>query len=122
MSGVEYEVIGDTRLKATMHGAAREIGDINLTSVAAEVARDAAGRAPRLTGALAGSIRPSWNVGAIATVRSDLPYAGRTEYGWPKVGQSARPFMRPALIANTDTALKEADKQAERALSHVKGA
>jgi phage gpG-like protein len=119
--GVKIEIDGDERLSRTMHAAARDIETIDMSSVAGEIARDAATRAPRLTGSLARSIRPS-HAAAVATVESDVVYAGRTEFGWAKVNQPAQPFMRPAAAAHMTDAVREAGRQAQRALDGVKGA
>lgn len=120
--GVSVTVIGDERLRSTMRGAARDIAETDLTPVAAKVARDASSRAPRVSGTLAGSIRPSYHGGNVSTVSSDVIYAGVQEYGWPTRNIRGKAFLRGALAAAKDDAVREAERQAQSALDDVKGA
>lgn len=87
-------------------------------AAAGKVANDAAGRAPKRSGRLARSIKPSVSTRTGAAVRSPLPYAAIHEYGgrhrvhgknvW--VHQPARPYMNPAAIAGRGEFYREANE------------
>lgn len=116
-------VEGDERLRATMHAAADDIGDMSSTGRAVgELVRvRAATTAPKLTGALASSVRASETSGEVE-IASDLVYAARVNFGAPSVGQAAQPFMTDAL-ADTENLITEAyERDVARAVSQVKGA
>jgi phage gpG-like protein len=78
-------------LRAVDRDALKEVQQV--TKRAAEiVATEAKIRAPKLTGALAGSIRATTS-GARGIVRSPLPYANVQEWGG-RVGRNKRTFVR----------------------------
>lgn len=87
-----------------------------LRALAKTVALDASSRAPRDTGALAASIKPSSTMKG-AAIRSKLPYARISEFGGrhPVFGDREnwkdhpeRPFMRPAVNDAREKAVDEA--------------
>lgn len=58
-------------------------------------------RAPKLTGALAGTVRPS-GTKTRAVVRAGfarVPYAGPIHWGWPARGIAAQPFLSDAATS-----------------------
>lgn len=76
------------------------------------VAQRARGTAPVLTGALRGNIRAGRGK-TKAVVRAGgarLRYAPVIEYGWPKRGITARPFLTQALQATLPQVLAEFDR------------
>lgn len=104
MSGESVKIVG---LNKTIRGfkeidAALPLEVKALQLKAAEiVATDAKGRAPRISGDLAGSIRPSGSLRS-ATVRvgsASIPYAGPIHFGWRAHGITAQPFLYDALEA-----------------------
>lgn len=97
-------------LRAVDRGAAKEVQQV--TRRAAEiVAVEARIRAPKLTGALAGSIRAGTS-GSRGIVRSRLPYANVIQWGG-RVGRKKATFIRPthfvtnALEAKQDAVTRE---------------
>ena len=116
-------VEGGAELSRTLHKAADDFGDMDAPGGRAAnlVATSGRQEAPRLTGALASSIRPDVD-GNTAAVVSALPYAGRTHYGWAAVGQRAQPFLTDPLARYENKIVEYYGDEAERILSHVEGA
>ena len=116
------EVEGAQRLDATMAAAARELSDVSEAGQrsAAQLLATARMKAPRISGALAGSLTS--DVGPVLVeVTSGLDYAGRTHYGWAAVGQAAQPFLTDAL-AELEPRITEAYMaEVEQALAKVEG-
>lgn len=58
--------------------------------------------APRLTGALASSVKgnPSAEKAQILAGSAAVPYAGVQEYGWPDKNIKAQPYLKPAVNNN----------------------
>lgn len=69
-----------------------------------EIAAKAAAIAPRLTGALASSIRANraQKRVQIKAGNSKVPYAGVIEYGWPRRGIESQSYLRRAAFDNKD--------------------
>jgi hypothetical protein len=67
-----------------------------------DLAKKASALAPRLTGALASSVRgnPSAEKAEILAGGPGVPYAGVQEYGWPLKNIQAQPYLRPAVNNN----------------------
>jgi hypothetical protein len=67
-----------------------------------ELSRKASAMAPRLTGALASSVKgnPSNEKAQILAGSNSVPYAGVQEYGWPQRNIQAQPYLRPAVFDN----------------------
>lgn len=96
-------VTGARELRATMKRAGVDLQDLKDTNegVGNIVARAATARAPRRSGALAGSIRASKAAGR-ATVKAGskrVPYAGVIHYGWSAHHIRPRPFVTEAAAA-----------------------
>lgn len=96
---IKVEGIG--RLNRDLQRLGIEVGDLKaaMAKIAAMGARSAIGHAPRLTGALAGSIRgnKAKNKAVVAAGRGKTSlYAGAINYGWPRHGIKAQPFMQQA--------------------------
>ena len=97
MAGSGVKVYGVKRLRRSMKKAGQDLADLKAVhaEVAAYVANLAAGKAPRRTGKLAGSVRGNKAV-ARSTVmagRASVPYAAPIHWGWP-----ARNIERNAWI------------------------
>lgn len=84
---------------ADMKAVFESIGDM----VRAEAAR----LAPRRTGRLADSIKPSKtkNKAAVRAGGARVPYAGAINYGWKAHGIAPALFLQRAIDANTDRAI-----------------
>jgi hypothetical protein len=66
------------------------------------LAQKASAMAPRLTGALASSVKgnPSAEKAQIMAGSQAVVYAGVQEYGWPGKNIQAQPYLRPAVYNN----------------------
>jgi len=117
---VTVTVDGADRLAATMHAAADAIRDLGPTNT--KVAALIAGRTrpPRLTGRLAGSIRPSSDA-TTATVGTDVVYGPVHEYGWPRRNIRARRYLSGAFASSTDQAVAMYAAAISDAIGHVRG-
>lgn len=71
------------------------------------VAADARRLVPTKTGRLAASIKPTKtkNKAAVKVGSARVPYGGSIEYGWPRRGISAKPYLRPAIDSNKQKAI-----------------
>jgi HK97 gp10 family phage protein len=124
--GVKVQVKGDDVLARTLRSAGRDLQDwaqVN-ASAAARVAQDAQGRAPRRTGRLAGSIRPSSDKtsGTIVAGGGGIAYAKVIEYGSQARNIRAQPYLRPAFQELRDALIGMYDQHMKSAIGHVKGA
>jgi hypothetical protein len=119
-------VDGLDRLVSTMRKAGRDLGDLKDANAAAGriVAANAVGRAPRRSGALAGSIRASRQARRAQVVagRASVPYAGPIHWGWPARGIGAHPFLSDAAQATEATWVPLFLKDVQAAVDKVKGA
>ncbi len=66
------------------------------------LSQKASALAPRLTGALASSVKgnPSAEKAQILAGSAAVPYAGVQEYGWPEKNIKEQPYLRPAVYEN----------------------
>ncbi len=81
--------------------------------IGALVARAAAPRAPRVSGALAGTIRPGRGK-TKAVVRAGgarVPYAGVRHYGWPARNIAPAPFLLDALTSSRTAVVRQLDRE-----------
>jgi len=117
----QANVIGVERLRATLGAAARDLGKMEQAGMrsAQLVASDARRTAPKRTGRLSRSITPAAQ-GNTARVSAAAPYGVFMEYGTSRM--RARPFMRPALAAQTGAIVNTYATETQRTLNQVKGA
>jgi HK97 gp10 family phage protein len=119
-SGVE--VVGLARFTASLDDAARELEEPDALEDAGRVVQlRASSNAPKLSGTLSRSIRADAG-GQDVTVGSDVVYAGVQEYGSAVRNIPAQPYLRPALEDSTGEVVDLFARDAQKALSHVKGA
>jgi hypothetical protein len=125
IKGVTYEVKGGANLRRTLKKVEGGLDD--LKAVHGEVAQIVADRAqttvPRVTGTLAGTIRPGATK-TMAVVRAGfarVPYAGVQEFGWPARNIPPNPYLRPAAHDTESTWLKTYNDEIDELLSKVKG-
>lgn len=97
MSGT-VELVGGEQFARTMHALAAELQNLTTAHQAAgaEVARAAAARARRKTGALAASFGPLVTGGGV-TISSPLVYFGVQEFGWSAHGITPSLALTSAL-------------------------
>lgn len=89
-----------------------------MARIGATVARAAVPRAPRVTGRLAGSIRPGRGK-TKAVIRAGgarVPYAGVRHYGWPARGIAPAPFLLDALSSTRTAVVRQLDTELGRLL------
>lgn len=87
------------------------------------VAHEAAIRAPRRTGALAGSIKAAKQVrrARVQVGGARVPYAAPIHWGWPARGIGAQPFLTDAAQATEAQWTAQYVKDIETALAKVRG-
>lgn len=93
--------------------------NLNLNKELSEtLASKASAMAPRLTGALASSVKgnPSEKKAQILAGSSSVPYAGVQEYGWPNRNIQAQPYLRPAVYNNTGLIIEIYNKHIDDAV------
>ena len=117
---VQATLEGADHMADTLHAAARQLGDLTAAHQAASdhLAADAAGRAPRLTGRLAGSLTATATA-TEAVVGSTLVYAAVIHNGWP--GHNIRPTPFLTLAATTTDWPAPYLEHANDVLATVKG-
>jgi phage gpG-like protein len=122
-NGAQVEVVGDTRLRATLHAAGAALAHMDAANQATArlVQQRARGAAPKRTGRLAGSLVAT-ATGDTARVSSGLVYAGVQHYGWAAHGISAHPFLVPVAEASQAVWIRTYEAQINQTLSMVKGA
>ena len=101
---------------ASMKDAHAQAGEI--------VAREAESRAPKRSGALASTIRPSRQAKRAQVVagKAKVPYAGPIHWGWPARGIKATPFLWEAGQATESQWLPQYLRAVQDAVDKVKGA
>ena len=114
---------GDERLAATTRAAAHDLADMDTSNRAVgEVVRArAASAAPKVTGALAGSVRADVTANGV-DVASDLVYAPVINNGWAAHNIVAQPFMTNALADATSLVLAKYTDEIGDDMRQVKGA
>lgn len=124
--GSRIKVEGGARLRRTLRQAGSDLQDLAAAHAATAQLVAAAGRAraPKVSGRLAGTIRPS-GTKTKAVVRAGfarVPYAGPIHWGWPSRNISAQPFLSDAATS-TEPAWQNIYMQAvDKAISKVEGA
>lgn len=117
------EVEGADTLARTLRGAADGLDELDGATAATGrlVKQRAAGKAPKLTGRLAGSLFVE-SSGDEVVVASDLVYAPVIHYGWAAHGIAAHPFLIPAAIDSEPVWLGIFEKDVQAKLNKVRGA
>lgn len=82
------------------------------------LAQKASAIAPRLTGALASSIKGEGSATAASVIAgsSSVPYAGVIEYGWPQKGREAKPYLQPAVNNNMNYVIEKYENSINSAI------
>ena len=119
-------MVGLARLRRTLKDFEDGVADLKDANAAAAeiVAREAQARAPKRSGALAGTIRGNRAAGkaVVAAGKAKVPYAGPIHWGWPARGIPRRPFITDAAAATQTTWLEEYEQNLQRLADRVEGA
>lgn len=107
----QVAVEGVPALVADLRGLGRALDDLDVDALAAEHARAVATAAPRRTGRLASSFRPTRGAKNEAVVSSSVPYAGPINYGWPARNIASAHFIAEADRAVTPRAVRELESE-----------
>lgn len=124
-TGTTLQIEGLATLVRTLKKAGVDISELKDAHRRAGeiVAHEAALRAPRRTGKLAGSIRAAKQVrrARVQAGGARVPYAGPIHWGWPSRGIAPQPFLTDAAQATESRWTAQYVKDVEAALSKVKG-
>jgi len=123
MPAALVRVDGAARLRQTMKAAGLKLRDLSAVNrrTAAKVVAAASPGAPRRTGVLAASVRPS-GTQQVAAARSNLVYAPIVHYGWPGRGQAAQPWIFQAAVATEPEWTGYYEDEIDKLLESVHGA
>lgn len=113
---------GDKQLVATLGKAITDLGDLGESGqrAAALIVNAARGRAPRRTGALAGSVSVGQVTGTVATAQATVRYGGFVHWGTRHM--AAQPFLSDAATSTEGAWLPLYETQVARAVDQVRGA
>lgn len=116
---------GLSNLVRTLQRAGEDVSELKDAHRAAGeiVQREAESRAPRRSGALAGSVRAARQVrrARVQAGTSRVPYAGPIHWGWPSRQISSQPFVSEAAQATEPQWTAQYRRDVEAALAKVKG-
>ena len=124
-ASVSVEMRGGSRLASTAAKASREIADLTagFDGAASELANLAGDAAPRRSGRLASSLRPSRGTGKnTSTLTSPLVYAIPIHWGRPAHNIAADPFIFRAADRDEARWMAPIEKDAQRVADGVEGA
>ena len=103
---ISISVEGEQQVKVALAKVEKDLVDRSELNkdLSNELSRKASAMAPRLTGALASSVKgnASNDKAQILAGSNAVPYAGVQEYGWPAKNIQAQPYLRPAVFDNMD--------------------
>lgn len=122
-TGVRVE--GLDTLVRTLKKAGVDVADLKDASKKAgdTVTSAAVGRAPRRTGRLASSVRPSRLAKGVrvSVGRATVPFAGAIHWGWPARNITAQPFLTDAAKQTEPVWVAQYLEDIEKILDGVKG-
>lgn len=120
------EVEGARQLRATLRRAGVDLQQLKDAHAEASrlVANAATARAPRRSGALAGTIRAAGTTtkGIVRAGYARLPYAGPIHWGWPAHHISAQPFLVDAAHDTETTWLAAYERATAAIINTIEGA
>jgi hypothetical protein len=118
-----YQVTGADTLTRTLHDAADELADLSAANARAgdTVLGAARGRAPKRSGALAGSLFPVATPGGVR-IGARVVYAGPVHWGWPARSIAANPFLSEAATGTESTWIGFYEQAVADAIGGVHGA
>jgi len=125
VAGETLKVEGLDNLIRTLNRAGIDLSDMKRANRSAGeiVARDAIGRAPRLTGKLVASVRPTQAVrrARVNAGGARVPYAGPIHWGWQARNIAPNPFISWGAQATEPQWVESYRCDVVEALSHVRG-
>lgn len=125
MADVSIRVEGLGRLRRDLRRLGGDVDDLKDANAAAArlVAAEAARRAPRVSGKLAGTLRGNRAAGkaTVAAGRASVPYAGPIHWGWAARGIEANPFVVDAAQATESTWLPLYDANLQDLTDRING-
>lgn len=116
------QVQGLDTLRATMASAQRDLEEMDQADSARLVQQRAQARAPKRSGRLAGSVQARDLGKGQAEVASSLVYAPVIHYGWAAHSIEPNPFLETAATDSQPLVEAASLREANRILSHVRGA
>ncbi len=120
-SGIK--VSGAKEFRAAMKRMEADLKDYTAVNkrAAQMVADTARERAPVLTGALQGSIRPgaTRTRGYVKAGGRGIPYAGPIHFGWPRRNIRPQPFIFDALDERKDAVVEQYERHIEALVEKV---
>lgn len=118
-------VEGARELRRTLKRAGGDMEDLKAANRAAarSIEPIAAGLAPKVTGALVGTLRvgATQKAGMLRVGKKLVPYAGPIHWGWPARGIKPHPFMSEAATDNEQIWMEAYMRDIDKALKKVKG-
>jgi hypothetical protein len=97
---ISVSVKGVEEVQSTLRKILKDLGDMEEANqeLASELARKASDLAPKVTGALASSIKGTvkGKVAQLSAGNESVPYAGVIEYGWPAKNIAEQSYLRAA--------------------------
>lgn len=119
--GITADVEGLATFHATTRAAVKGLEDMDGNEAGRVVQLRASAAAPKLSGALAGSIRVE-SSGSEVSILSGLIYAPVQEFGWPGHGIAAQPYMRPALLDSRSAVEAVYAREVSNEVGSIRGA
>jgi hypothetical protein len=120
MAEANITITGVEQVKDTLDKLGRDLEsntELN-KELSTTLSQKASAMAPRLTGALASSVKgnPSAEKAQIMAGSSAVPYAGVQEYGWPEKNIQAQPYLRPAVYNNLGYIIEKYNESIQKAI------
>lgn len=116
----EITITGVKEVTDTLNKLGRDLeSNIELNKeLSTTLSQKASALAPRLTGALASSVKgnPSAEKAQILAGSAAVPYAGVQEYGWPEKNINAQPYLRPAVHNNMGYIIEKYNESIQKAI------
>jgi len=120
-----YQVKGLDNFIRTLRRAGADMEELKDANAAAGavIVSAAKARAPRKSGALAGSIRSARQARRVLVMAGGarVPYAGVIHYGWPRHNISPQPFLTDAAQETQPTWLPKYNSDLQKILDKVRG-
>ncbi len=120
MAEVVINVEGVKQVTDTLNKLAKDLeSNVELNKeLSTTLSQKASALAPRLTGALASSVKgnPSAEKAQILAGSAAVPYAGVQEYGWPEKNINAQPYLRPAVHNNMGYIIEKYNESIQKAI------
>lgn len=120
MAGYRVKVVGDRAVAAQFKALGFKARDLEraFAEIGKDVAHDAHSLAPKVSGALAGDVRPTAakTRASIAVGRVAVPYAGPINYGWRARNISPSRFMQRAADTKADSSAVVIAREMQRVI------